>query len=189
MKTSGAVRHTACARWNTLRVRILQQPGRGSGQLGPMDQIGLGARMRTGRVAKAWRMKRSCLICGERLQKRGAFRRGASAPGLLENAACLNAGNRKCFYKICRKFAADNQTPSGTACMTSRVRPAHRTENVTGAEKHTPCACPVCWKNVACLNAESRKCFLKIYRKFAAGNQTPSGTYDKSCILTFANRE
>ena len=101
-----AVEHASCPHSPAARARK-----RPIGSYGP---IGLGARMRTGRVPKAWRMKRSCLICGERLQKRGAFRRGASAPGLLENAACLNAGNRKCFYKICRKFAADNQTPSGT---------------------------------------------------------------------------
>ena len=52
-----AVKHTLCPHSPAARARK-----RPIGSYGP---IGLGARMRTGRVPKAWRMKRNCLVFGE----------------------------------------------------------------------------------------------------------------------------
>ena len=59
-------------------------------------------------------MKRNRLVFGERLQKRGAFRRGASAPGLLGECCPPECRKPKMLLKICRKFAAGNQIAAGT---------------------------------------------------------------------------
>ena len=167
MKTSGAMNGTPCPRWDTLCVRILPADRARKRPIGSYGPIGLGAQMRTGRVPEVGSMKQSSLICGGYLQKSGPLDAALPRSVCCENAADPNAGRRKCFFKICRKFASDNQTPSGTACTTSRVCPAHRTEpprrgdqirksrngggilprpeyhrteKTTGAVRHTACA-------------------------------------------------